>query len=620
MGGMHSSAHFALAVTLLAPLAPAQARARDEVVVRLHSNEIILRAVAAEGGSVAQPGLASGSIASTNPSCGVDAFAWHGESLASGGTLAPNAAANPATAIGANGAPASIAFVASVSGQSRNQGVFVSDGTSVTPIAIGCGGGGGSGVPGSGCGDGTPIGGTFSGFFGGTVFAPATNEAGDVLFLCDVDGGSSPRALFLFRAATQSIVKVAAVNDPSPLGGTFLLVGPGSLNDAGDVVFLASGGTSGVSDLFKWSNGTVTKVARVGDPAPGGGTFSFLGTESFGFVDGTMIPAGPVPDINDLGQIAFRGIVSGGTVTRGIVLDTPGQARQWLVTAGAATPAGGTYFDFQGANLNDAGQIAFFADFQPTPTTFSAGWFVGAPGDWRKALAFFDPIDAGQCFGLAFSRNPMSALDEEGDLLLWTLVQFAASDEERVVLSGADGTLTTVAREGDATPLGGTFGGLDAWPSQDTHGRSAFGCFTPGAPGGILNAHFVASECPDASAVARNGSGVNALCFGNALAPVLGTTWTATVDASTHPGATTTFVLGFASPLAGLLLPIGELLVDPGSTLHAESIAAPVGGIALHSAAVPNDIGLAGLAIFAQALIAGGGAELCNAIDLVLGF
>ena len=55
-----------------------------------------------------------------------------------------------------------------------------------------------------------------------------------------------------------------------------------------------------------WDNGVVTKIAALGDPAPEGGTFSGLGVESFGFQDGTSIPVGPVPDINDSDQIAFR--------------------------------------------------------------------------------------------------------------------------------------------------------------------------------------------------------------------------------------------------------------------------------------------------------------------------
>ena len=39
------------------------------------------------------------------------------------------------------------------------------------------------------------------------------------LFFCDVNGGDSRRALFLYQAASGQIVKVAAVGDPSPIGG-----------------------------------------------------------------------------------------------------------------------------------------------------------------------------------------------------------------------------------------------------------------------------------------------------------------------------------------------------------------------------------------------------------------
>ena len=76
--------------------------------------------------------------------------------------------------------------------------------------------------------------------FSGPFFTPDINDAGDVLFFCDVNGGSSRRALFLYRGATGEIVKVAAIGDPSPLGGTFGAVGPGSINNNGKIVFLAS--------------------------------------------------------------------------------------------------------------------------------------------------------------------------------------------------------------------------------------------------------------------------------------------------------------------------------------------------------------------------------------------
>ena len=239
--------------------------------------------------SVTSPGAPSGTI------CGVESRAAHGQVApnTNGGTLNPVAFINPTT-VNASGR---VAFNSQVDGSDRNQGVFVadSDGT-ITAIAIGCGGLGGSGDTTSMCGDASPIGGHFGGFFFGTGFTPDINDAGDVIFFCDVNGGDSRRALFLYQAASGQIVKVAAVGDPSPIGGTFGAVGPGSINNNGKVVFLASPvGDTVNSNLFMWDNGVVTKVAALGDPAPGGGTFSGLGVESFGFQDGTFVPFGPVP-------------------------------------------------------------------------------------------------------------------------------------------------------------------------------------------------------------------------------------------------------------------------------------------------------------------------------------
>ena len=289
-----------------------------KTLVRVHDTEERTQiASPQQNNSLTSPGAPSGTI------CGVESRAAHGQPApnTNGGTLNPVAFANPTT-VNASGR---VAFNSQVDGSDRNQGVFVADADgTISAIAIGCGGPGGSGDTTSMCGDASPIGGNFGGFFwGNTVFTPDINDAGDVLFFCDVNGGDSRRALFLYQAASGQIVKVAAVGDPSPIGGTFGAVGPGSINNEGKVVFLASQiGDTINSNLFMWDNGVVTKVAALGDPAPGGGTFSGLGTESFGFQDGTSIPVGPVPDINDSDQIAFRAIVTGGITGRGIVVRT----------------------------------------------------------------------------------------------------------------------------------------------------------------------------------------------------------------------------------------------------------------------------------------------------------
>jgi len=460
-----------------------------KTLVKVHDNEQRTQIASPQPNySVTSPGAPSGTI------CGLESRAAHGQVApnTNGGTLNPAAFFNPTT-VNASGR---VAFNSQVDGSDRNQGVFVadSDGT-ITAIAIGCGAVGGGGDTTSMCGDASPIGGHFGGFFSGTVFTPDINDAGDVLFFCDVNGGDSRRALFLYQAASGQIVKVAAVGDPSPIGDTFGAVGPGSINNNGKVVFLASQvGETVNSNLFMWDNGVVTKIAALGDPAPGGGTFSGLGTESFGgFPDGTSIPVGPVPDINDSDQIAFRAIVSGGITSRGIIVRTD-QVDEWYVKVPDPTPIGGTYFDMQAASINNAGQIAFFSDYRPTPDTFNSGWFAGAPGNWRKVVVFFDPIDGGQCLGLAFSRNPMQTIDAAGNVVFWANLD-SNGTSDRLVLSLTDGNLLIAARRGDPTPIGGTFGSMDAWPAINGN-IGTLNVATPGAQNGALSAHMAFNHCP----------------------------------------------------------------------------------------------------------------------------
>ena len=127
-----------------------------------------------------------------------------------------------------------------------------------------------------------------------------------------------------------------------------------------------------------------------------------------------------------------------------------------------------------------------------------------------------------------------------------------------------------------------------------------------------------------AQATSRNGLGVNRVCFQSTSLPQLGTTWSAEVDAAHHPGAGMTFVFGGNLPFGGLVSSAGEVLLRPPALggLYLFRLAAGSGGaIAHHSAALPNDAALVGTTVSTQALILGGNAlELCNAIDLVLGY
>ena len=422
-----------------------------------------------------------------DPVCGADAVAYEGQAMPppETGTLSTLAFGRSAN-INQVGR---IAFVAGVDGAARNQGVFTADANGVAVVALGCGNGGGSGST-DGCGDPTPIGGTFSGLFPDTWATPPINDNGDIVFLADVAGGSSPRALFLYQAATGTFVKVAAVGDPSPLGGTLTAIGPGALNNLQTIAFLASTDGAQTSDLFVWKTGIVSSYAAAGDPAPGGGTFTFIGTESFGYLDGTTIPSGPAPAINESGQIAFRGIASG-PVPAGELVSTNG-VHAWQVGAGDDAPGGGTFADFEAPLLNDNGEIAWFSDI--AGGSASAAWFAGSPGSFRRAFAFGDAIGNGIVWGMAISRNPFRALSDTGDLVVWGSLQLPdESQYDMTVLARGDGTQAILALQGEASPLGGTWNGMDGWPVMNSANQVRIGAALVGAP--YPNAHAVLSLC-----------------------------------------------------------------------------------------------------------------------------
>ena len=126
-----------------------------------------------------------------------------------------------------------------------------------------------------------------------------------------------------------------------------------------------------------------------------------------------------------------------------------------------------------------------------------------------------------------------------------------------------------------------------------------------------------------ASVVERNGSGTNPVCFTSSTVPVLGSLWSAQVDASVRSGADGTWIFAFSQPLTGLQTPYGELLVAlpslGGAPLFATSMTSS-GGLDTHTVSIPADPAFAGFAGHAQGIVSGAGLTLCNALDLILGF
>src|SRR5438876_261364 len=144
-------------------------------------------------------------------------------------------------------------------------------------------------------GDPSPAGGTFSGFG-----APVVNAKGIVAFAAVVEGPAVPGGLFV--SEDGKIRMVLGAGDDAPIGGIFAKLSERiAFNDTGAIAFNAVLKRGPVAaGIFVVEGDRVRKVAALGDPAPGGGVFSYLGlwpalsaTGTVGFV--ASVDHGPAP-------------------------------------------------------------------------------------------------------------------------------------------------------------------------------------------------------------------------------------------------------------------------------------------------------------------------------------
>lgn len=138
----------------------------------------------------------------------------------------------------------------------------------------------------------------------------------------------------------------------------------------------------------------------------------------------------------------------------------------------------------------------------------------------------------------------------------------------------------------------------------------------------ILDAHGTAivpgSRRAELEVVA--GRGLNPSCFRATTRPRIGTTWLAQVDVSQHPDAALVYVVATSQRLEpGLVVEYGELIVDLSSRILFSCTLPSSGLLDGVPIAIPNETILMGRVATVQATILGGGPELCNALELVIG-
>jgi len=267
----------------------------------------------------------------------------------------------------------------------------------------------------------------------GNIFTQGLNTAiddqGRVALLARTD--NSNNSVYLFSNA--QISRVAGQGDFIPGAARFRGAIPFALTDQGQTLLLGStfpGGTGlfiGASD-----DGDTSLVVHQSDPLPGGGVLlNILNGVSMNNNDQVVLDAGST---NLADQIM---LASGGTLTK--------IARGGIGT-GDPAPGGGTFFNFQAPSINNLGQIIFPAStFGGTIPVFS--WSNG------NLDAFITPETLAAAVQTEFAAVSAPALNDQGQAALF-IQPFPFPNG---IFLFSQGTLTSIARDGDPAPGGGNF-------------------------------------------------------------------------------------------------------------------------------------------------------------------
>jgi hypothetical protein len=289
------------------------------------------------------------------------------------------------------------------------------------------------------------------------------NANGEVLVTGFLGGGSGE-----FIGTTTELRKVVAFGDANPLGGTFVAVGNGMLNNLGQMVFTGIGG--GGSGLFRVeSNSTITRIFATGTaaPVPMGGT---LGTP-LGFAH------------NDAGFVLFDAqVLSNPTTSQGIFRLTPGGAVETVLYRNQPAPGsapGSVISQFSLPTMNASGQAAFRAAHS-NGSTF-AYYFQAGTGPLVPLIVHGGPSTVPDGGTAVLSGSVLGPIFDDGNTLIHLSVLGGTTDFAYFVRH--PGSVTSmILTTSDDLPAGGQ--ALLSQRGSGVRGSGGFVSFIGMRPGG----------------------------------------------------------------------------------------------------------------------------------------
>src|SRR5216683_2820237 len=299
-------------------------------------------------------------------------------------------------------------------------------------------------------------------------------------------------AIRAHASEAHTLRAVARVGEAAPGGGTFDRFGQENLpvvapvNARGEVAFFARLSRGAADEgIFLRRGDRILTVAREGDRVPGIGRLSGFGKH-------------PTPALSDTGLVAFAAAVAGGKAVEGIFAWSAGRVRPVALTGNPAPGmASSVLAGLDSPAVNARGDIVFLATIRRGRESLDA-ILLSARGALRKVVAQGDPAPAGGTFA-AFGPPVINGRGA---------VAFAAVVDGRAVPGGlfvASGErIQMVVGAGEETPIGGIFAKFSERIALNDAGVIAFHGMLKFAP---VAAAIFAVEAGRARAVAASIEG-----------------------------------------------------------------------------------------------------------------